>query len=685
LAATSSLLKLQWVANHAKSQRTVFTIAFLLFLVIGLIQQTYADSFSASVLTTSSSTSSYARDKNAFYVSDSSLAGECTWYAYGRVIELAEKGELGSQAATILHDAFWGKTGRNAKNWPSFIGGTWTCTNAAALPVAKRHKGMLAVWNFGTFGHVAFVEEVSSDLKQYRISDFNYTLNHEPRTIWLPFEGNDKIGGVYPCFYELPIVSKPTAPSTMSAATTSSSATISWNDNSSNETGFNLYRYNGSAWTKIATLGANTTSYTDSGLTANLTYYYAVEAYNSSGTAWTTFGNGYISAITKPITATKPTASSSMSVSTTSDSVNVSWSDNSTNETGFNLYRWNGSNWINIATLGANVTSYANTGLSPNTTYYYAVEAYNAAGAAWTTFGSGYISAITKALTVSKPIAPSSMSVTTTSTSVNVSWSDNSTNEAGFNLYKWSGSGWTNIATLGANVTSYTNTGLTPNTTYYYAVEAYNNGGTAWTTFGSGYISAITKAVSDTKPTAPSSMSVSTTTNSVSVFWNDNSSNELGFNLYRWSGSTWTKIATLGINSTSYTDTGLASGVTYYYAVQAYNNIGAAWTTFGSGYVSAITATLGKPNAPSSMSVSTTSNSANVSWSDNSTNESGFYLYRWNGSTWIKIVTLGANVTSYTNTGLTSKLTYYYAVEAYNTVGSAWTTFGSGYISALTK
>lgn len=491
-----------------------------------------------------------------------------------------------------------------------------------------------------------------------------------------------------PAFQQSPFLqtpTSPTAPSTMSVSTTSNSVSISWNDNSSNEAGFNLYRWNGSSWTKISTLGANTTSYTDTGLTANQTYKYAVEAYNSAGTAWTTFGNGSISATTKSITATKPNAPSSMSVSTTSDSVNVSWSDNSTDEIGFNLYRWNGSNWINIATLGTNVTSYTNTGLSPNTTYYYAAEAYNAAGATWTTFGSGYISAITKAVAVTKPIAPSTMSVSTTSTSVNVSWSDNSTNELGFNLYKWSGSGWTNIATLGANVTSYTNTGLTPNTTYYYAVEAYNNGGTAWTTFGSSYISAITKAVSDTKPIAPSSMSVSTTTNSVSVFWNDNSSNEVGFNLYRWSGSTWTKIATLGINSTSYTDTGLASGVTYYYAVEAYNNIGAAWTTFGSGYISAITATLGKPNAPSSMSVSTTSNSANVSWSDNSTNESGFYLYRWNGSAWIKIVTLGANVTSYTNTGLTSKLTYYYAVEAYNSVGTAWTTFGSGYISALTK
>ena len=291
--------------------------------------------------------------------------------------------------------------------------------------------------------------------------------------------------------FESLITEKPTAPSSMSVSTTSNSASVSWSDSSSNEDGFYLYRYNGNSWQKIATLGANITSYMDSGLVANTTYYYSVQAYNSAGAVWTTFSNGYISALTKTF-ITVPTAPSSMSVSTTSSSVSVSWSDNSSNEDGFYLYRYNGSSWQKIATLGANNTSYTDSGLVANTTYYYSVQAYNSAGAVWTTFSNGYISALTKT-TITKPIAPSTMSVYTTSNSVNVFWNDNSNNEAGFYLYRWNGSSWQNIATLGANVTSYNNTGLASKTTYYYTVVVYNSAGSTQTTYGSGYISATTK------------------------------------------------------------------------------------------------------------------------------------------------------------------------------------------------
>jgi hypothetical protein len=78
-----------------------------------------------------------------------------------------------------------------------------------------------------------------------------------------------------------------------------------------------------------------------------------------------------------PIPPSNPAA-----VAVSSSQINLSWTDNSTNETGFKIERKTGAggSYSQIATVGANVTTYANTGLTAGTTYYYRVRAYNASG-----------------------------------------------------------------------------------------------------------------------------------------------------------------------------------------------------------------------------------------------------------------------------------------------------------------
>jgi hypothetical protein len=78
------------------------------------------------------------------------------------------------------------------------------------------------------------------------------------------------------------------------------------------------------------------------------------------------------------------------------------------------------------------------------------------------------------------PTAPSSLIATAVSTSqINLSWQDNSSDESGFKIErKTSNSGtYTQIATTSANITTYNNTGLSTGTIYYYRVRAYNAGG----------------------------------------------------------------------------------------------------------------------------------------------------------------------------------------------------------------
>ena len=169
---------------------------------------TVSSVFPTTVITSRSSTSPYATTKNAFWVSDHSLAGQCTWYAYGRVIELSEAGYLDASAATRMYNAFWNRSGRDAKNWPSFLGGEWVSTNNAPLPIEKRKPGMLAVWPYGTNGHVGFVEEISVDKTRYRLTDFNRGLDQSYRSVWYNFVGSsDLLLGGYPSFYQLPLPS----------------------------------------------------------------------------------------------------------------------------------------------------------------------------------------------------------------------------------------------------------------------------------------------------------------------------------------------------------------------------------------------------------------------------------------------------------------------------------------------
>jgi hypothetical protein len=122
-------------------------------------------------------------------------------------------------------------------------------------------------------------------------------------------------------------------------------------------------------------------------------------------------------------------------------------------------------------------------------------------------------------------------------------------------------------------------------------------------------------------------------------------------------------------------------------------NSSGMYTAPGSGSGSAIvTAIVGSFSGTASVTVQSTPAAPSnltaqiqgprqivLNWTDNSSNESGFYI-DWSsdgGNTWTQIATVGANVTTYTDTCNTKK-TYWYRVAAYNSAGeSAWSNVAS--------
>jgi hypothetical protein len=260
---------------------------------------------------------------------------------------------------------------------------------------------------------------------------------------------------------QAPALTAPAAPTNLQATVASSSEIdLTWTDNANNEIGFKVYR-NGILVGTITT--ANTVSFNDTGLAANTTYLYYVAAYNAAGNS---ANSGTVSAKTNVAPTVAPAAPQGLAGTAVSDSkIHLSWTDNANNETGFKVYR----DGILIKTIAvADTQAYDDTvGLLPNTTYSYIVTAYNAVG---DSANSNTVSVKTP-LTV--PLPPSGLSATgKTAATIELNWLDNSGNEEGFYIYRWSGSAWVNIKTVAANVTSTLDGSLPANTTFRYKVSS---------------------------------------------------------------------------------------------------------------------------------------------------------------------------------------------------------------------
>ncbi len=167
----------------------------------------------------------------------------------------------------------------------------------------------------------------------------------------------------------------------------------------------------------------------------------------------------------------KPDAASNLNAYALSNtSVQVEWDNNPApinNETAFEVYRSTtaGNNYSLVGNVAADVTSFTDHNLLANTRYYYIVRAINLTGAAPVT---SEVNVLTQSDTEA-PTVPANLSVTgTTRTSVSLSW-DESTDDVGVNKYDIYVNGIKSYTTTGL---TFTINGLTPLTSYAFYVVA---------------------------------------------------------------------------------------------------------------------------------------------------------------------------------------------------------------------
>lgn len=360
---------------------------------------------------------------------------------------------------------------------------------------------------------------------------------------------------------------KPTVPGGLTASAFSDTQVqLNWNDSTDNVgvTKYNIYR-DGSA-TSIGNTSRN--DYLDSGLAAYSSHTYTVEACDAAGNCSNKTAS--VSIRTKDLSL--PTVPGNVTANGTSSSaVSVTWSastDTGSGLSGYSVYR-NGTRVAN----NISATSFSDSGLSASTTYSYVVEACDKASPANCVQSSAAAGTTQTAADTTPPTAPGNFKATANGTNqIRLTWNASTDPESPSGIsYTIARNGTPVVTTI--NVLTYTDGGLTADTTYQYTITAKNS---VNLTSGVSTASAKTDPAPDTtKPSVPQNLNGSAVNSSqINLTWNASTdtggSGLAGYNVYR-GGS---KINTNLVTSTSYGDSGLTASTAYSYTVAAVDGAG---------------------------------------------------------------------------------------------------------------
>ena len=265
----------------------------------------------------------------------------------------------------------------------------------------------------------------------------------------------------------------PPSPPSNPVATVVSCTQINLTWSASTDIDVTSYRvFRGTSPKALSQAGATystTTSFSNYALTPSTKYYFGVEAVDTSGNVSAMTPLVSVATLALPSAPTRVTATASSATQ-----IVVSWTPGHSGLPVLFYQIYRGSTPASLAQVASRpTTSYTDVSLTPGTTYYYAVEEVDTGG------NISPMSATASATTLAPPSAPTHVTATALSSqNVSVTWSASTGGLplASYHLYR--GSSPSNLADVATRTgTSYTDTTVTPATTYYYAIQAVDTGG----------------------------------------------------------------------------------------------------------------------------------------------------------------------------------------------------------------
>jgi len=477
----------------------------------------------------------------------------------------------------------------------------------------------------------------------------------------------------------------PAVPTELAADAGDSRITLNWTAGAEYDlAGHIIYRNTDSTFVptsedSIATIPLPEISFVDSGLVTGVAYYYQLAAYDTSGNV-SLFSDQVLSV---PLDLTAPSSPEGIVVQHGDGQVTLTWIGNTESDLDlYQLYLNTDSSFIPtssdlLASISAPAVAYTDTGLINGFIYYYLITALD------TTGNESAASRLIIGTPVDQtpPAAPTGLATESGDHFVDLTWISNVEYDLSYyiiyrsELEDFEAESHDSLTSVSKISTSFRDTSVTNGVTYYYRLKAGDLGHN----IGPASDAVIGTPI-DLPPAAPTEFAAVIGDGRITLNWLIGSEYDLvGHIIYRSNDSTFVptrddSIAVVLLPEISYVDSGLVTGLTYYYRLSSYDLGGN--TSLISDLVFGAPVDLTAPLTPQDIVLLNGEKQVTLTWSENTEPDlDRYHLYRNSDSSFVPtssdlLASITPSAVTYTDTGLSNGYSYYYLLTAIDTTGN---------------